>query len=82
LPAHTLYFARDDGLDATRAGAAEAQVRNWRKEGRLPFPDFSPEQKNQIRGSLVYPHAGSPEVTPKANQDPPAPGGARDQPHH
>jgi MscS family membrane protein len=60
IPSQTLYFARDAGLDPNRIKAAEAQVRNWREEGRLPFPDFSPEQKNQIRGSLVYPPKGSP----------------------
>ena len=39
--------------------AAETQVQSWRDEGRLPFPDFAPEQKDQLRGSLVYPPEGS-----------------------
>jgi MscS family membrane protein len=77
FPSQTLYFARDDGPDANGAKAAEAQVRKWREEGRLPFPDFSPEQKKQIRGSLVYPPEGSPPLTPKSNQGPLATGGAR-----
>jgi MscS family membrane protein len=77
FPSQTLYFARDDGPDANGAKAAEAQVRKWREEGHLPFPDFSPEQKNQIRGSRAYPPEGSPPLTPKSNQDPPATGGAR-----
>ena len=42
-----------------RTEVAEAQVRQWRDEGRLPFPDFSPEQMERMRGSLVYPPPGS-----------------------
>ena len=49
IPSQTLYFARDAGLDPNRTKAAEAQVRNWREEGRLPFPDLSSEQKRQMR---------------------------------
>jgi MscS family membrane protein len=48
FPSQTLYFARDQGLDADRSEAAEAQVRQWRDEGRLPFPNASPEQMRQI----------------------------------
>jgi MscS family membrane protein len=43
FPSQTLYFTRDDGLDASRTEVAEAQVRKWREEGCLPFPNFSPE---------------------------------------
>jgi len=43
FPSQTLYFTRDDGLDAGKTEAAETQVRKWRDEGCLPFPNFSPE---------------------------------------
>jgi MscS family membrane protein len=59
LPSQTLYFARDPGPDQEQTQAVEAQVRQWRAEGRLPFPDFSPEQLERIRGSLAYPPPGS-----------------------
>ena len=59
FPSQTLYFARDDGLDAAQAQAAEARVRQWRERGCLPFSDFPPEQERQMRGSLVYPPPGS-----------------------
>ena len=72
LPSQTLYFARDHGLDADRTNTAEAQVRTWREEGRLPFPDFSPEQKNQLRGSSIDPPTDSPRLTPKPKPDTPA----------
>jgi len=60
FPSQTLYFARDDGLDADRTQAAEAQVRQWRETGHLPFPNFAAEQAAQMRGSLIYPPPGSP----------------------
>ncbi|MEI7937057.1 MAG: mechanosensitive ion channel family protein [Verrucomicrobiota bacterium] len=63
FPSQTLYFGRDDGVDARRTEAAEAQVRQWRDEGRLPFPDFSPEQVRQMRGAVAYPPPGSSEAS-------------------
>jgi hypothetical protein len=44
-------------LDAQRTESAETQVRQWREEGKLPFPNFSPElsttrSEPEIQGSL------------------------------
>jgi MscS family membrane protein len=61
FPSQTLYLMRDGGLDDGKARAAESQVRQWREEDRLPFPNFSPDQVCQIRGSLIYPPPGSTE---------------------
>jgi MscS family membrane protein len=69
-PSQTLYFARDGGLHTERAEMAEAQVRQWREEGRLPFPNFSTEQIRQMRGTVAYPPPGSPGASnagPKTN---------------
>jgi MscS family membrane protein len=63
FPSQTLYFARDDGLHTERTEVAEAQVRRWRDEGRLPFPDFSTEQIRQMRGTVAYPPPGSPDAS-------------------
>jgi MscS family membrane protein len=63
FPSQTLYFARDGGVDASRTESAEAQVRQWREAGRLPFPNFSPEQMEQLRGTVLYPPPGSPEAS-------------------
>jgi len=60
FPSQTLYLGRDDGLDPGRTEVAETQVRQWRNEGRLPFPNFSPEQMQRMRASLVDPPPGSP----------------------
>ncbi len=62
FPSQTLYLGRDGGLDAARADAAEAIVRAWRNEGTLPFPSFSPEQAQRIRGSVDFPPFGSVEA--------------------
>jgi MscS family membrane protein len=59
FPSQTLYLGRDRGPDDGKAQHAEARVRAWRDEGSLPFPNFSPEQAAQIRGSIVYPPPGS-----------------------
>ena len=42
FPSRTVYFGRDGGLDADQTKIAEAQVRQWREEERLRFPDPSP----------------------------------------
>jgi MscS family membrane protein len=60
FPSQTHYLSRDQGLDAERTAAAEAQVQTWRSENRLPFPDFSEKQRRLFRDSLDYPPAGSP----------------------
>ncbi|HXV79695.1 MAG TPA: mechanosensitive ion channel family protein [Candidatus Binatia bacterium] len=62
FPSQTVYFSRDGGLDEGKTRAAESQVRQWREEDRLPFPNFSPDQVSQIRGSVIYPPPGSTEA--------------------
>jgi MscS family membrane protein len=63
FPSQTLYFGRDGGLHTEKTEVAEAQVRQWRAEGRLPFPDFSNEQVQQMRGTVASPPPGSPGAT-------------------
>lgn len=58
FPSQTLYFAKDHGLDSGRTEVAEVAVRQWRDEGCLPFPNFSPEQVRQVQDTLVYPTPG------------------------
>lgn len=64
FPSQTLYFARDGGIDAGRVATAEAEVRRWRDEGRLPFPGFSPEQLARMKNTIPYPPPGSTLQTP------------------
>lgn len=65
FPSQTLYFARDGGLDAQGALLAEAEVRQWREESSLPFPNFPPERLEQMRGQVAYPPPGSPGRQPR-----------------
>jgi MscS family membrane protein len=55
FPSQTLYLSRDPGLDKERTAVAERQVQQWRDENKLPFPDFAPEDKAALRGSIEYP---------------------------
>ena len=71
LPSQTLYLTRDRAAGTEQAQAVEAQVRQWRAEGRLPFPNFSPEQIEEIRGSLAYPPPGSAEAARKTKTENP-----------
>jgi len=59
FPSQTLYLGRDGGLDPERAEAAARQVREWREEGALPFPDFPAELVERVKDGLDYPPRGS-----------------------
>ena len=62
FPSRTVYQARDDGLDAERQQAAEAQVRAWCSAQELPFPTFTADYRKKTRNTLDYPPEGSPEA--------------------
>ena len=55
FPSQTIRIGRDPGLDKSRAELAAEQVRHWRDQKQLPFPDFTPAEISEIRDSLPYP---------------------------
>ncbi len=59
FPSQTTYFARDGGLDKKKAEEAADAVNMWRKQGKLPFPDFSPDNVAEFENKLEYPEPGS-----------------------
>ena len=59
FPSQTTYIAKDSGLDAEKSQKAVETVRQWREQGKLPFPDFSPETISQMDGKIEYPPPGS-----------------------
>ena len=65
FPSQTAYLARDAGLDHDKTGVSEARVREWRKSGRLPFPEFDADERGKYENTLDYPPAGSPDYTPR-----------------
>lgn len=61
-PTQTLHLGRDRGIDVERAAKAEAQVRQWREESRLPFPNFTVEEIDAAANTLAYPPEGAPRI--------------------
>jgi MscS family membrane protein len=55
FPSQTTYIAKDSGLDAVKSGKAMETVRQWREQGKLPFPDFSPEMISEFDSKIEYP---------------------------
>jgi hypothetical protein len=45
-------------MDAERRGKAEADVKRRRATGKLPFPDFDEEEREQLEVILDYPPEG------------------------
>ncbi len=70
FPSQTTYFARDGGIDGERGTEVEEQVQRWREAGELPFPDYSGDQKAEIKDTLDYPPEGS-ALTPQPESDTP-----------
>lgn len=62
LASHTVYMARDPGVDSDRGRSAAESVDDWRRSGRLPFPALSEDERAILRNSLDYPPAGSPHA--------------------
>jgi MscS family membrane protein len=44
----------------TKMAEVEATLAEWREADRLPFPDYSAEDKAAMENSLEYPPKGSP----------------------
>jgi len=57
----TSYLSQDPSrsnekdVRTEQATRAEQMVQRWRDERQLPFPDFSPSDKDAFRGSMQYP---------------------------
>jgi MscS family membrane protein len=48
-----INFTRDDrGVDPERAASV---VQQWRQEGKLPFPDYPPDEISAMRNRIAYP---------------------------
>jgi MscS family membrane protein len=62
FPSSTTYLGRDDGLDPKEARQAEQRVAEWREKGRLPFPNFPDELRQEVENTLPWPPPGSPEA--------------------
>jgi MscS family membrane protein len=68
FPSRTLYMGRDDGVDASLGEKAKKQVSEWRRTGRLPFPNFAEAQLKQLDNRVSYPPPGSPDFNATAEE--------------
>ena len=64
FPSQTVYFTRDGGVDAVRGETVETEVRHWREEKRLPFPDYDFAERAEMEDTLPFPPEGSPDYRP------------------
>ena len=65
FPSQTAYLSRDSGLDDKKAEEAVTEVGHLRFTGKLPFPEFDEEDREQLEDILDYPPKGSPEYNSK-----------------
>lgn len=61
FPSSVNYIARDTGVDREAGDRAEAAVEAWRRNDRLPFPDFPTQEQWDMINTLTYPGQGSPD---------------------
>jgi MscS family membrane protein len=59
LPSQTLYLGRDAGLDKEKTAAVAHEVKQWRDDSKLPFPDFAPADVSEFTNTLPYPQPDS-----------------------
>jgi len=69
FPSQTTYLSRDSGLDRERARQSEEWTQQSRETGTLPFPEFAPQQREQLAGTLDYPPQGSPDYVAASNAE-------------
>lgn len=61
FPSTLTYLARDGGMDTEKTEKVEHAVDAWRRNDRLPFPEFPSDERWEMLGTLPYPPAGSPD---------------------
>ena len=69
FPSRTLYVGRDNGLNPEWAQVAINQVKAWREDGELPFPEMSQTKADRLSGTLDYPPRGSPNSVSQRAQE-------------
>jgi MscS family membrane protein len=59
FPSQTTYLAEDAGPNSGKIRKAMEIVRQWREQGRMPSPDFSPETISEVDSKTECPSPGS-----------------------
>jgi MscS family membrane protein len=58
-PGQSLQMRESESGSPERLAEIKATLESWRREDRLPFPDYSAEAIAELRGTLDYPPKGS-----------------------
>jgi len=64
FPSQSIYSPRDVSVDDQAGRAAEERIQSLRAAGKLPFPDFTPEDKLALADRIDYPPDGSVSALP------------------
>ena len=67
FPSQVSYQIPGKRLDQESIRAAEAKVKEWRSRQAFYFPDFPIDKIGELRSTLDYPPAGSPNYSPSPN---------------
>lgn len=62
-PEIRVVTSRSEPASEAAQQAAEAEIRELIEQEKLPFPNFSADEKSEIQNTLPYPPAGSPKKT-------------------
>lgn len=60
-PEHRIVVTRSDRISEDVQKEAEAKIKELIEQEKLPFPNFSDDEKAAIKDTLVYPPLGSPK---------------------
>jgi MscS family membrane protein len=58
-PSQVTYLAKDSAAMDEKINEAAGAISRWQQANEVPFPDFSSERIEEMRGSLEYPAEGS-----------------------
>jgi MscS family membrane protein len=62
IPSQIQYGNPAKEMDEDRARTAESTVNEWRSQQSLYLPKFPADEITELKGTLQYPPAGSPEA--------------------
>ena len=62
LPSQIQYELPGRPMDENRIRSAEARVKEWRARQSLYLPNFPTDKITELKNTLQYPPAGSPEA--------------------
>ncbi|MFV2058754.1 MAG: mechanosensitive ion channel family protein, partial [Thiohalomonadales bacterium] len=59
IPTQAIKISKSEKLDENRIQKVEMQVEQWRKNDELNIPEFSSQNRDNLKGTLSYPAKGS-----------------------